>query len=319
MSPSTLKVQYPPLYKPTDAARLYTPRIQEFAAAGLKAGMTPAHTDKKINNFVGIDLQFDFCHPDGALYVNGAEQDLEKLLEWLYANAHKITNLYLSLDTHHFWQIFFANWWAYEDGTNPDIYTIISLNDKNEAVDQNGRLIRPLVDPKKSLKYLADLKAGGKFSLMIWPYHTMKGMIGQALMPALAEFVAYWAAARKAQPILITKGESPFTENYGIFGAEVPDPADPSTGMNTVIMDAIARGHDTYITGQAKSHCVLTSGQQYVGKFENDPQILARTSFLMFATSSVYHPAIDFEAIANAAFAELEKKGVQLINAPFLL
>ena len=63
-----------------------------------------------------VDYQHDFVDPTGTLYVPGSQHDVARFLTWFYANAHKITSVYASLDTHLPFQIFYSSWWK-----NPDL------------------------------------------------------------------------------------------------------------------------------------------------------------------------------------------------------
>lgn len=47
-----------------------------------------------------IDMQNDFCRPDGALYVPGAEKDAERISGLLRSQAAGITDIWLTRDEH---------------------------------------------------------------------------------------------------------------------------------------------------------------------------------------------------------------------------
>jgi nicotinamidase-related amidase len=73
------------------------------------------------------------------------------------------------------------------------------------------------------------------------------------------------------------------------------------------------------MAGQAKSHCVLetvTSLVRYFG--ERDPEFVSRWRLLEDCTSSVVHPEIDFEALANEQLGRFEALGLRrvLISDP---
>ena len=51
-------------------------------------------------------------------------------LAWFYANAHKITSVYASLDTHLPFQIFYSSWWKNpQTGEHPQPFTVITVDD----------------------------------------------------------------------------------------------------------------------------------------------------------------------------------------------
>lgn len=308
----------PDLYNPQDSFRgFYAARTQDFSAAGRAAGMPAASKDGFKIAVVGIDIQEDFVRPTGTLSVPGAEADTQRFVEFMYRNVDKITSTFISLDSHLGHQIFFSGWWAYEDdGGHPEPFTMLTLNSKGEIVNaKTGRVVRPLFDPLWSVQYVRKLKTDAQLDLMIWPYHTMIGTQGHALVPSLSEVLAYHSAARLSQVQYITKGTVPQVEHFGIFAPEVEYAKHPQGGLNTFILDTIA-GHDRiYFGGQAKSHCVLASVKQFLKKFRNQPDILEKLYFLMDCTSSVQHPDVDFDALANAELAKMEQLGVKFVDS----
>jgi nicotinamidase-related amidase len=148
---------------------------------------------------------------------------------------------------------------------------------------------------------------------MIWPYHTMEGTLGHMLAAPISEAIAWHSAARKAQPTYIVKGKTTRTEYYGIFGAEVVDPDEPDSRLNVALLDAVMKHDKVYIAGEAKSHCVLETARQLVSRFDQQPEILNRLHLLRDCTSSVEHPAIDFDKLAEAELAGMERQGVQMV------
>ena len=79
------------------------------------------------------------------------------------------------------------------------------------------------------------------------------------------------------------------------------------------MLDAVMKHDRVYVAGEAKSHCVLETERQVVGRFGNQPELLKRLHFLRDCTSSVQHPTIDFDALANAELATMEQQGVQMV------
>lgn len=306
------------LYDPNDNfADMYAPRTSAFIEAGRNAGLKPSSRDASTTALVLVDMQFDFVHPNGNLSVPNAQNDLQNIVEFIYNNTASITSIFCSLDTHNQYQIFYPSWWIYEDsGEHPDAWTMISLNRNGEAVDQSGRRVRALIDPLWSIgTYLPDLKATAAKDLMLWPYHCMQGTQGAALMPSLSEALAYHSAARLSQTQYIEKGTAPRTEHFGIWGAEVPDPSNPSTSINTVMLDALAAYDRIYIAGEAKSHCVLETKKQTLRYFANQPEQIRKLRFLTNCTSSVVAPGIDFDAIANAEESKMVRQGVVQVTS----
>jgi nicotinamidase/pyrazinamidase len=312
---------FPSLFAPHDPfSDMYPARTAAFIEAGRNAGLAPAADDAGSRRvaLILVDEQYDFVHPSGSLSVPGAQADLDRLLRFLYRNMGSITTIYVSLDTHHEFHIFSESWWQYADtGEHLAPFTVIALNERGEALDAaSGRRLLPLIDPAWTMEsYLPQLQAQAHKDLMIWPYHCIEGTLGHNLMPALREALAFHSAARAAPIAFIRKGTCPQVEHYGIFAAEVFYPGDPSTGLNTTVLDAIATHELIYVAGQAKSHCVLETMKQILAYFHDQPGVIRKFRFLVDCTSSVVHPQIDFEALAMAELAAMQDQGIQIVTS----
>jgi len=286
----------------------YAPRIQAFTEAGQNAGLTVAESDEERIAVILVDYQHDFVDPSGTLAVPGAQQDVARFLGWFYANAHKITTIYASLDTHLPFQIFYSSWWKNPTtGEHPQPFTTITV------ADITNRHWVPIIQPDWSRYYVQQLQQKARKDLMIWPYHTMEGALGHMLVAPISEAIAWHSAARYTQPSYIVKGRTVRTEYYGIFGAEIPDPEDATSVLNITLLDAVMQHDKVYIAGEAKSHCVLETERQLVSHFSDQPEILKRLHFLQDCTSSVKHPNVDFDAITNAELTTMEQQGVQVV------
>lgn len=288
----------------------YAARFQAFTEAGRGTGLAPAREDRETIALVLVDYQHDFVDPTGMLAVPGAREDVARLLAWFYANASRITTIYASLDTHLPFQIFFSAWWHDpRTGEHPQPFTPIS------AADLDNGYWEPLNEPEWSRHYVHLLNKQARKDLMIWPHHTMQGTQGHMLVAPISEAIAWHSAARDTQPLYIEKGLTTRTEFYGIFGAEVPDPADPASSLNRPLLDAVLRHDRVYIAGEAKSHCVLETERQLIGYIGNHPELLQRLHFLSDCTSSVQHPTIDFDALADEELARMQELGVHMVRS----
>ncbi len=300
---------FPTFYDPARVEKLYMPDMAQATAQGQQAGLPPASQDKQRIMLLLVDPQIDFIFPQGTLAVPGAIGDTRRTIEWILRNAGQITSISASLDSHTTFQIFYPTWWANEQGEHPAPFTVITSDDIRKG------LWRPLVDPAWSLQYVEKLNKGGKYSLMIWPYHTMIATPGQSLVPALSEAIMYHAAARHAQPTWLIKGTIPQTENYSILEPEVKVPSHPAGGLNTGFLDMLAKYDLVYVAGQAKSHCVLSTMRSIMAYFSSQPEVIGKLRFLMDCTSSVQHPAIDFDKLANDELTQMARQGMRLVNS----
>jgi len=297
----------PSFYDSGLVGRYYEPRVLDAITAGQAANGRPAKEDRERVLLLLVDPQVDFIHEDGSLSVPGAVADTRRTIEWIFKNVDSITGIIASLDTHTPLQIFYAPWWINAHGEHPAPFTPITSDEVEKGV------WKPTVEPEWSRDYVEQLEEKAKKTLMIWPYHTMVGTSGHAITPALYEAITYHAAARDQQPVFISKGSIPKTEHYSIFEPEVKVADVPLGDLNLPLINLIDSYDVIYIAGQAKSHCVLetiTSLVRYFG--EHRPEFIKRWRLLEDATSSVAHPEIDFDAIANEQLARFEKLGMEL-------
>ena len=117
---------FPSFYDPKRIGTLFYPDVARIADEAGAASLTPAADDKKRVHLLIIDMQVDFCHDNGTLYVPGAQDDIRRLTEFIYRHGERITAITCSLDSHLPFQIFHPAWWANESGRHPDPFPIIT-------------------------------------------------------------------------------------------------------------------------------------------------------------------------------------------------
>jgi nicotinamidase-related amidase len=208
------------------------------------------------NAFLIIDTQFDFCHPDGALFVPGAEQDVVRMATLLRNHAQEIDHVVVTLDTHHLLDIAHPMFWQDVNGNHPTPFTRIT------AVEvENGQWI-PRFAADRARQYVLDLEADGQFQHFIWPEHCLIGSRGAALHDTLLDALKDWSRQRERDYLAVPKGLNPLSEHFGIFRAQVPDPDVPETQLNTALIADLEQYDNVFLMGEAKSHCVANSLKQ---------------------------------------------------------
>ena len=299
----------PEFYESDRVGQQYNPDTAAAIQAGRELQVSDAEQDDPRIVLLLVDAQVDFIHPEGALAVPGAVDDTRRTIEWIFAHVDRISAVKASLDSHVPLQVFYPTWWINEAGEHPDPNTPITENDV-EAVRW-----QPVYEPEWSREYVRRLQEEAKKDLMIWPYHTMIGTPGHTMMPALYEAVMYQTAARGAQPTFLQKGTIAKTEYYSLLEPEVKVPEDPRGRFNQDFMDELLTYDLIYIAGQAKSHCVLETVTSIMRRYGDDPDVVSRLRLLEDCTSSVVHPEIDFDSMANKAYARFEQHGLQRVSA----
>ncbi len=297
----------PNFYNQTDAEKIYAPRLAEATTFGAQIGkgMESAPEDQTKVLLWLIDMQIDFIMPApiGNLPVPGAIGDACRTVEFIYRNMDVVTSIAASLDQHFPFQIFHPAWWVDQNGNNPPPYTPITHEDAMKGI------WKPLVKPKRSINYLKELEVNGKKTLWIWPYHCFKGSLGASLVPVLTEAIAVHAAARKAQPIYLPKGEIDDTEFYSVLEPEVKRPDHPAGGLNTAFLQFMTDFDLIYIAGQARSHCVLETMNSVTRNFSTD--VIRKLRFLDDCTSSI--PG--FEKDTDDKIQEFVKMGMRVVKS----
>ncbi len=319
MIPTTTPV--PDYYHPSQVPELYVERAglvaQHAETYRVTHGIAPANDDDLRIAAFGIDCQVGFCQPTASLFVPGAVADTRRTVEWLYANVAKITGLHFSMDTHRVFQVFHPAWWVDDDGNHPAPFTPISYDDV-----VRGRW-KPVAHPRECLEYTKRLEEQGKYTLTIWPYHTLLGGTSHALVPALMEAAIFHSVARRRQTHFETKGTHALTENYSVLSPEVTELRQRVVGgFNAPFFKLLMDYDRIYVFGQAKSHCVLSTLRDIESHITTtDPALADKIYILEDATSPVPAPPIDplpagldFPAIADAAFEDFKRAGMHIIT-----
>lgn len=201
------------------------------------------------NALLIIDAQNDFVKSNGALPVQGAEQDMSRGANFIRLHSGNLSSICLTLDSHYPIHIAHPCYWRDKDGKNPAPFTSISSDDV-----KNGTWT-PNFYPKEAIWYLSELEKKGKTNL-IWPTHCLIGSDGAAVYKEIHDAVMYWNEESGKYPQFWTKGSCPMTENFSVLKAEVSFPNIPQTDFNMTWIK-ILESHDfVYIMGEAKSHCV---------------------------------------------------------------
>lgn len=255
----------------------------------------------KVALFV-IDPQIDFCDPQGALYVPGAEDDIKRLAKMVDAMGNKISNIYVTMDAHHRLDIGHPNFYLNGELNHPNPFTVVSEDDV-----KNGVWRAAIPGYQKWLEqYVKALNTNKRYPLMVWPEHCLIGSNGFTIHPTLFEAFKKWENIPSNFIQYCTKGSNPLTEHYSIFMADVPDPNDPSTQFNANFAKAIASNDVILIAGEARTHCVLNSVKDLV---ENMPvEFVKKLVLLNNAMSNI--PG--FEQTADAFFTDLVSKGMKV-------
>lgn len=256
--------------------------------------------------FLIIDPQNDFSDaPGAALPVPGAGADAERLAGLLDRLGDRIAAIHVTLDTHQLVDISHPIFWRNQQGQPPPPFTQITVADVEQGV---WRTFRP-EHQQRALDYVRALRDNGRYTLTIWPPHCLIGTWGHGVMPVMARALQRWEETGFARVDYVTKGHNPWTEHYSAVQADVPDPTDPGTQLNTRLIRTLENADVVALSGQALSHCVANTVRDiadYLG------QESVRKLVLIEDTSS---PVPGFEELARQFLASMRQRGMKTAKA----
>lgn len=256
-----------------------------------------------------IDPQNDFMDlPGSALPVTGANDDMNRLADFVNKHGDKLEDIHVTMDSHQRVDIAHPTWWKDATGKQVQSFTLITSSDIEAGIYSTR-------DPRqrqRSLDYVKQLESTGKKVLFIWPAHCCIGTWGHGIQENMMNALLGWQEKQYAMVDFVTKGTNPYTEHYGALMAEVPDAEDPSTQLNTRLLEVLQTADEILIGGEALSHCVMETLNQIVDNIGDEH--VAKINIMTDATSPVGHNpgGPDFPAIAQAWLKDIQKKGVRV-------
>jgi nicotinamidase-related amidase len=255
-----------------------------------------------------IDVQNDFCDPKGSLYVPGADKDAQRLANMLIRIKDKIDDIHFTLDTHHFVDIAHPVFWINSEGKHPAPFTLISVTDVETGI---WRTTNPQFR-SRALDYVRSLRDNARYVLCIWPPHCLIGSWGHCIYPLVYQALTAWEKDF-AMVDFVTKGSNFWTEHYSAVQADVPDATDPTTMINTRLIQTLQDADLIFLSGQALSHCVASTVKDIANNFgeENIKKLVLITD-----TTS---PVSGFEPLAEVFIKEMTSRGMQLSTAETFL
>ena len=293
-----------------------------------------------------VDPQNDFCVADdghgnkGALVVPGADRDMSRLSGMVRRLGGRIDDIHVTLDSHQKIGIERPRWWKRaSDGAEPLPFTCLGIHPDGRRIvkfvpggaNPNQFGMSPSEEEyvtrlpsylhqggptgKGSFGYLEALAKRGRYPHMVWTEHCVVGSWGWGIVPELSDALGAWERDYFARVNYIVKGNNPWVEHFSGVGAEVPDPRDPGTQLNTFFIRALQEASIIAVTGEALSHCVANTCRDIAANF-TDPQYIQKLVLLTDATSNVG----GFDFLGDAFIKDLVAKGMRTATtADFLL
>ena len=264
-----------------------------------------------------IDPQNDFCDPKGSLFVPGAEDDMKRLAEMVVRLKDKLDDIHVTLDSHHFIDIAHPIFWVDSQSNHPDLFTIISADEVENGL---WRSTNPQFQ-KRASEYVKNLEDNKRYPLCIWPPHCLIGSWGYSVInsyddkgnPIAPLFNAFLEWEKDfAMVDYVTKGSNFWTEHYSAVQADVPDPEDPSTQLNTGLIKTLQEADIILLAGEARSHCLANTVRDIADNFGEEN--IKKMILLQDATSDVPDPpgTTMFTDIAEQFVSDMMARGMQV-------
>lgn len=298
-------------------------------------GIRPSSEDPVRIHLFLVDLQKDFCMPEGALFVGGrggrgAVEDSDRIVRFIYRNMGIITEITCTLDTHLPHQIFFPSFWLDVDGRPPEPHQEVTTADVAEgrfrpnpaivgwlALDDYDWLLNQVEF------YCKELERQGKHTLYLWPFHCLLGSGGYSMVGVVQEARLFHSFARGAENWAELKGSTPLTECYSVLGPEVQITFDgePLGEKNDEMVETLAGCDAVIIAGQAASHCVRFTVEDLLAQADAD---LASKVYLMrdcMSPVAVPDPdrpgdfLFDFTVETEEAIKRFAEAGVHIVES----
>lgn len=330
----------PAFYDAKRAAEwVYSPDQQALFERALewrkRYDIRPSDTDEAKVHLVLIDLQKDFCMPEGALFVGGrsgrgAIEDSDRTARFVYRNLGRITDITCTMDTHFPYQIFFPSFWLDAAGEPPSAHREVTAEEiRSGALRPNPAMADWLAGGdydwlvRQCIYYCEALAAEGRYRLYLWPPHVILGSAGHTLVGVIHEARLFHSYARVAQSHIEVKGTTPLTEYYSVIGPEVLADVDgrPLARRNEDFLRILAESDAVVVAGQAASHCVRSTIADLLEHTE--PTLARKVYILRDCMSSVAVPdperpgefAFDFTDEAAAALRRFADAGMHVVES----
>lgn len=341
--PDNRLMPLPPGFRAEKAASwMYTPDmttiLEEAGRWRRLHDIPPASQDKKRVIMLLVDLQKDFCLPEGTLFVNGrngngAIGDNTRVTRFIYRNLKHLTEVICTLDTHYPYQIFFPSFWVTDRGLPPPAYTEVSAE-----MIRNGEL-RPnpaMADMycggnqtwllRQVIDYCSKLEENGRYKLYLWPPHCLLGSDGHCLAGVVQEARLFHSFARGSQALMEIKGTYPLTENYSVLGPEVLLSHDGQAlgERNQELTDHLLSADAIIVAGQAASHCVRHTLEDLFAEIQSRDVFLADRVYVLtdcmtpIAVSDPQKSGAylqDFTQETQKMFDRLQAAGMHLVES----
>ena len=218
-----------------------------------------------------VDPAFQQTQHDGELCIPGAWDDMVRLAALVKRIGGKLTDITVTLDSHHQFHVAHPIYWrSVRTNFPPAPFTVLrehhGIVHGCSCLDETDlgefRTVRHGY-MKRAVDYLRALDAGHRYPHIIWPPHGLIGTPGHNIVAPLAEALFAWERDNithgRGMFCKVIKGSNPHVEHFSAVRAEVIDPSDITTQLNTELIAALMAGDEILLAGEPLSHALANT------------------------------------------------------------
>lgn len=281
----------------------------------------------------------------GELCVPGGWNALENVSNMLKRAGDAFDDITFTFDCHMMLHIAHPHWFRWEtkpketfikvDGRDIPTFIEVKLRGKSSfapapfttMMEENGTILNGVLDSKGifhkigqiqcahlgftrwTVHYLSKLRESKRYPHMIWPPHCLIGTKGYCLIEPIQEAMFDWELNQFGVVNKITKGSNMKTEHFGAVQAEVPDPDDYTTQVNSHFVEILSDpDQEIAIAGLARGHCLANTAIDTARQFPEPEKFISRLVLLTDGTADV--PGLEF--LGDNFVNDFKAKGMKL-------
>ena len=269
----------------------------------------------KRNVLLLIDPQVDFCE-GGALAVPGGQAALDNVAGFIDRFGSQLDDIIVTLDSHNLLHIAHPIWFL-KDGKAPDPFTTVMEQDGQivfGTLDAQGDFQQESVGTTRhpgfadwTVEYLKKLKDGNRYPHMLWPPHCLIGTPGACMVLSIITATQEWERKQFGVVSKVTKGSDIKVEHFGALRAEVENPDNPETKVNSHFLQLLSDPDTTvYGAGLARGHCLANTCMDVAEEFDGD-SFCERFVLLEDGTADV----ANLEFLGDAFVSKMTARGMK--------
>lgn len=282
---------------------------------------------------------------DGELCVQGGMEALNRVAKAIIENSESVSDISITYDSHQELHISHPIWYMFPtkpsdkfvriDSIDRMVYDEMMVRGQRQYVPapfttikaKNGGLVIGILDGtgqfhelqsiqcmhpgfiQWTVSYNEKLLSGGRYPHMIWPPHCRIGTPSHTLVDSIQDARQHWERTQFGVTNPITKGSNIKCEHFGAVQAEVIDPDDPTTMVNTHFVSILSDpDQEIGIAGLARGHCLANTAMDLARQFPQPEDFFNRLVLLKDGTADV----TNLEFLGDAFVKEATSKGMRV-------